>query len=136
VDGGTQKRCFTDVEDGIEGLFRILENEDGRCHGEIFNLGNPEGEASIRELAELLVEKFEAHPLRGHFPPFAGMRVVDSGAYYGRGYQDLQHRKPSIRKAKRILRWRPEVPLERSVERTLDFFLREAAGAWERGSAG
>jgi UDP-4-amino-4-deoxy-L-arabinose formyltransferase/UDP-glucuronic acid dehydrogenase (UDP-4-keto-hexauronic acid decarboxylating) len=136
VDGGSQKRCFTDVKDGIEGLFRIIENEGGRSDGEIFNLGNPEGEASIRELAELLVEKFETHPLRAHFPPFAGFREVESRSYYGRGYEDLQHRKPSIRKARRKLGWRPTVPLEQSVAETLDHFLREAAGGREPGSAG
>jgi UDP-4-amino-4-deoxy-L-arabinose formyltransferase/UDP-glucuronic acid dehydrogenase (UDP-4-keto-hexauronic acid decarboxylating) len=78
VDGGLQKRCFTDVKDGIECLFRIIENEDGRCDGKIFNIGNPDNEASIRELAALLVREFKTHPLRDHFPPFAGMREVES----------------------------------------------------------
>lgn len=31
VDGGAQKRCFTDIKDGIEALFRIIENKDGKC---------------------------------------------------------------------------------------------------------
>jgi nucleoside-diphosphate-sugar epimerase len=26
VDGGRQMRCFTDVKDGVECLFRIIEN--------------------------------------------------------------------------------------------------------------
>ena len=29
VDGGAQKRCFTDIVDGIEALFRIIENREG-----------------------------------------------------------------------------------------------------------
>jgi len=88
--------------------------------------GNPANEASIRELAEMLVAKFEKHPLRDQFPPFAGFREVESGTYYGSGYQDVQHRRPSIRNAKRLLDWEPSVDLEKSVEDTLDFFLREA----------
>jgi UDP-4-amino-4-deoxy-L-arabinose formyltransferase/UDP-glucuronic acid dehydrogenase (UDP-4-keto-hexauronic acid decarboxylating) len=126
IDGGSQKRCFTDVSDGIECLFRIVENPDGICDGRIINIGNPDNEASIRGLAEMLLAKFKQHPLRSKFPPFAGFREIESGSYYGSGYQDVQHRKPSIKNAKKYLNWTPTIKLEQSVEQTLDFFLREA----------
>ncbi len=124
IDGGRQKRCFTDVSDGVECLYRIIENENGVCDGRIINIGNPDNEVSIRGLAEMLLAKFELHPLWSKFPPFAGMRVIESSSYYGRGYQDVQYRKPSIRNAKKLLGWTPTVKLEQSVEETLDFFLR------------
>jgi len=124
VEGGKQKRCFTDISDGIEALFRIIENRDGRCDGEIINIGNPDNEASIKELAEMLLESFEQHPLRHRFPPFAGFRDVESSSYYGKGYQDVEHRKPSIRNAKRCLQWEPTVAMRQTVDETLDFFLR------------
>ncbi len=133
VDGGAQKRCFTDVKDGVEGLFRIIENANGVSDGEIFNLGNPDNEASIRELADLLAAKFARHPLRPKFPPFAGIQEVESGLYYGKGYQDVVHRRPSIRKARRILGWNPTIGLEQSVDETLDFFLQEAVASGEFG---
>jgi len=123
VDGGSQKRCFTDVDEGIDCLFRIIENRGNRCDGRILNVGNPDNEASIRELAEMLVERFEAHPLRSNFPPFAGYREIESGRYYGKGYEDVQHRRPSIRNAQRYVGWRPTIPTEESVARTLDWFL-------------
>jgi len=126
IDGGEQKRCFTDVSDGIECLYRIIENKDNACDGKIINIGDPDNEASIRELGEILVKKFEKHPLRAEFPPFAGFLEVESGSYYGKGYQDVQHRRPSIRNAKRFVNWMPEVSLEQAVEQTLDFFLTEA----------
>ena len=119
-----QKRCFTDISDGIEALFRIIENKDNRCNGEIINIGNPDNEASIRELAEMLLASFERHPLRDKFPPFAGFREVESSSYYGKGYQDVEHRKPSIRNAKRCLNWTPTVKMEQTIDETLDFFLR------------
>ena len=103
IDGGEQKRCFTDVSDGVECLFRIIENKDGGCDGKIINIGNPANEASIKELAELLLETFEKSPLRSNFPPFAGFKFIESGSYYGKGYQDVQHRKPSIKNAKKYL---------------------------------
>ncbi|MFJ3457953.1 bifunctional UDP-4-amino-4-deoxy-L-arabinose formyltransferase/UDP-glucuronic acid oxidase ArnA [Scandinavium goeteborgense] len=124
IEGGKQKRCFTDISDGIEALFRIIENKDGRCDGQIINIGNPENEASIKGLAELLLDCFERHPLRNQFPPFAGFREVESSDYYGKGYQDVEHRKPSIRNAKRCLDWQPTVEMQQTVEQTLDFFLR------------
>ena len=125
IDGGEQKRCFTDVSDGIECLYRIIENVDGICNSKIINIGNPENDVSIRGLAEMLLAKFEKHPLRAQFPPFAGLKIIESGSYYGSGYQDVQFRKPSIKNAKKYLNWNPTIELETSVENTLNFFLAE-----------
>ncbi|KRP76532.1 bifunctional UDP-4-amino-4-deoxy-L-arabinose formyltransferase/UDP-glucuronic acid oxidase ArnA [Pseudomonas lactis] len=125
-DGGEQKRCFTDIADGIEALARIIDNDNGVCDGQIINIGNPENEASIRQLGEELLRQFEAHPLRHNFPPFAGFRDVESKAFYGTGYQDVAHRKPSIENAKRLLNWEPSVEMSETIGNTLDFFLREA----------
>ncbi|MGE4564455.1 MAG: bifunctional UDP-4-amino-4-deoxy-L-arabinose formyltransferase/UDP-glucuronic acid oxidase ArnA [Victivallaceae bacterium] len=131
IDGGEQKRCFVDISEGIEALFRIIENEGGRCEGKIINIGNPVNEASIKRMAEMLVEKFDQHPLRKHFPPFAGYLVLESGAFYGKGYQDVQHRVPSIKNAKKFIDWEPAIPLDQSIETTLDFFLNEAIKSGE-----
>ena len=133
IDGGQQKRCFTDLSEGIDCLYRIIENRGGVCDGKIINIGNPRNEASIRELAEMLVAKFDRHPLRNRFPPFAGFREVESGSYYGAGYQDVLHRQPSIKNARRLLGWEPRLGLDQSVERTLDFFLQQAVQSGEFG---
>jgi len=131
IDGGSQQRCFTDVRDGVECLYRIIENKDNVCDGKIINIGNPDNQISIKGLAELLLTQFEQHPLRPKFPPFAGFRMVESKSYYGAGYQDVQHRRPSIRNAKKLLGWTPSVGLEESVGRTLEFFLRESINSGE-----
>jgi UDP-4-amino-4-deoxy-L-arabinose formyltransferase/UDP-glucuronic acid dehydrogenase (UDP-4-keto-hexauronic acid decarboxylating) len=125
VDGGEQKRCFTDVTEGVDCLFRMIDDTDGRSTGEVINIGNPDNEASIKELAEMIVARFDQHPLRHRFPPFAGYRVVESGKYYGKGYQDVQHRRPSIRNAKRVLGWTPAISTEDSVARTVDWFIED-----------
>ncbi|WLH38241.1 bifunctional UDP-4-amino-4-deoxy-L-arabinose formyltransferase/UDP-glucuronic acid oxidase ArnA [Pseudomonas sp. FP2196] len=125
-DGGEQKRCFTDIADGVEALARIIDNDNDACNGQIINIGNPDNEASIRQLGEELLRQFEAHPLRHNFPPFAGFRDVESKAFYGAGYQDVEHRKPSIANAKRLLNWEPTVEMRETIGNTLDFFLREA----------
>jgi nucleoside-diphosphate-sugar epimerase len=120
VDGGEQRRCFTDLEDGVDGLMRIIENRDGVCDAQIFNLGNPGNECSIKELAEKLVVLYEAR--RGGMPGSrpAHIATVRSEAYYGAGYQDILTRKPSIEKARTLLGWEPRVSLDDSLARTFD----------------
>lgn len=125
VDGGEQKRCFTDVTEGVDCLFRMIDDTDGRSNGGIFNIGNPDNEASIKELAKMIVARFDQHPLRHRFPPFAGYQVVESGKYYGKGYQDVQHRRPSIKNAARMLDWVPIISTEESVARTVDWFIED-----------
>ena len=129
VDGGAQKRCFTDVADGIEALARIIENRDDKCNGQIINIGNPNNEASIREMAQELLAQFERHPLRGQFPPFAGFQEMESLTYYGAGYQDVTNRKPSVVNAKRLLDWEAKITMPTTIGKTLDFFLQEAVRA-------
>lgn len=126
VDGGHQRRCFTDVRDGIEALFAIIDSPPGRCDGSIVNIGNPDNEASIAELGQTLVEHFDRHPLRSRFPDFAGFRAIESRKFYGPGYEDLRYRRPSIRNAERLLGWRPRIGLDDAIESTLDYFLRQA----------
>jgi len=131
VDGGSQKRCFTDVKDGIDCLARIIENKNDGCNGHIFNIGNPDNEYSMQALADILLKKFSTHPLRSHFPPDGGFQYIEARAFYGSGYQDVQHRRPSIRQARRTLGWEPKVPFDQSVEETLDYFLQDVASRQE-----
>ena len=51
VDGGTQKRAFTYIDDGIDALLKIIANDGGIASGKIYNIGNPANNYSVRELA-------------------------------------------------------------------------------------
>ena len=123
VDGGEQKRCFTYVEDGIEGLMAIIADERGVCDGQIFNIGNPASECSVKELAHKLALLYESR--RREIPNYAPPKIeeVSSATYYGRGYQDILTRKPSIAKARKLLGWEPQVSLDKALELTFDAFL-------------
>jgi UDP-4-amino-4-deoxy-L-arabinose formyltransferase / UDP-glucuronic acid dehydrogenase (UDP-4-keto-hexauronic acid decarboxylating) len=125
VDGGEQKRCFTDVSDGIEGLFKIIENKDNKAEGRIFNLGNPTNNYSIKELAELCVKIFEKHPQRSKFPATPEIIIESAKEYYGKGYQDVVHRRPLVENAKKYLDWEPKVGFEEAISKALNFFLDE-----------
>ncbi len=129
VDGGAQKRCFTYVEDGIDALMTIIENPGGKADGQIFNLGNPANEASVKELAHLLRDLFRQHPDHRNDAGFSDIIETSSEAYYGKGYQDILTRKPNITKARRLLGWEPKTDLITSLKYTLDAFLAEVKGS-------
>jgi len=125
VDGGRQRRCFTYVDDGIAALMKILHNQNGAADGQIFNIGTPENDCSIRDLAEMLRRLFAEHPkVRGRreVPSIVDVTARD---YYGSGYQDIATRKPSIARAQQRLEWSPKVGLKEALERTLDAFIEE-----------
>ena len=129
VDGGYQKRCFTYVEDGIDCLMKIIENPGGVADGQIFNIGNPANEASVKELALTLRELFQAHPDHRHDGVYSEIVETPHMEYYGKGYQDIISRTPSIAKARRLLDWDPQTDLITSLRTTLDAFLEEAKAA-------
>jgi nucleoside-diphosphate-sugar epimerase len=123
VDGGTQRRSFTYISDGIDCLMKILENPGGVADGGIFNIGNPANDLSVRELAEALVEAVAAHPAFGTRAKTTPIVEVSSGEYYGEGYQDILTRVPSIRRARTLLGWEPKVPMDEAIRRTVSFYL-------------
>jgi len=131
VDGGEQKRCFTYVDDGISALLKILQNDGDICKNQIINIGNPTNECSIKKLAFLLKDIFMTHPDHIHDGNYSEIVEIPAATYYGKGYQDIYTRKPSIEKARRFLNWQPEVNLVDSLRVTLYSFLEENASASE-----
>ena len=129
VDGGNQKRCFTYVDDGISALMKILENKNDVCRNEIINIGNPHNECSVKELAHILKRLFMEHPEHKRDREYSEIIETSSESYYGKGYQDIYSRKPSIGKARRLLSWEPEIGLEDALRMTLHSFLEENRGA-------
>lgn len=123
VDGGLQKRCFTYIDDGISCLMKIIENKDDRLNGEIFNIGNPANEATIKDLAYKLKELFMNHPATKNINKYSEIIDVYSNEFYGEGYQDINFRVPSIKKAKTIIGWEPKVNLDEALRKTLEYYL-------------
>lgn len=103
VNGGQQRRAFMDVSDMTEAVCRVLERPK-QSNGQIFNLGNPDNDVSIADLARMLGGAFVSLSL-GHERPTC--EVVSAEAVYGPGYDDTQQRIPDVDKARRLLGWKP-----------------------------
>jgi nucleoside-diphosphate-sugar epimerase len=123
VDGGRQRRCFTHIDDGVDGLMRILRNEGGRADGQIFNLGHPKNDRSIRQLADTMVACLASFPRTKEIA--ARAKIVEQSAddYYGREYQDIVRRVPSIARARERLGWEPRVGFDDAIRRTIAHYI-------------
>jgi nucleoside-diphosphate-sugar epimerase len=129
VDGGHQKRAFTYIDDGISALMKIIENKDGKATGQIYNVGNPANNYSIRELADMMLK------LAAEYPEYAAgaakVQIVEtsSGAYYGKGYQDVQNRVPKIENTKTDLDWAPVTTMADALRGIFDAYRGQVADA-------
>lgn len=129
VDGGAQRRAFTYVDDGISALMKILENQNGKASGQIYNIGNPGNEFSIRELAAMMLK------LAATIPEYrdnaAKVQIIEttSGEYYGKGYQDVNRRMPKIANTIADLGWAPRVSMQDALAGIFDFYRDEVAAA-------
>lgn len=122
VGDGLQKRCFLYIDDAIDALVRIIENKEGRADGQIFNIGEPKNEATIRELAEKLLT------IVRHYPEFSHIttRIMTTTAdeYYGKGYQDVGRRIPAITRIFESLGWKPATDFDTSLAKTVDYYIK------------
>ncbi|HPD97376.1 MAG TPA: bifunctional UDP-4-keto-pentose/UDP-xylose synthase [Synergistales bacterium] len=125
VGGGRQRRSFTWIGDGVKCLEAIIRNDNKCADGEIFNIGNPANNASIKELALMIIRVLKEFPQHAEKAERAQLREIDSRDYYGKGYEDVQDRVPSVAKAKLLLGWEPETMFEEAVKKTLEATLRE-----------
>jgi nucleoside-diphosphate-sugar epimerase len=127
VDGGRHKRCYTYIDDAVDCIERIIANPDGVCDRQIFNVGNPDNELSIRELAERMRDLY-ARKFRKPGQRLPDIVSVDSREFYGEGYEDSDRRIPDITKAKTLLGWRPKYGLDETIERSMAGFVPYATG--------
>jgi nucleoside-diphosphate-sugar epimerase len=129
VDGGTQKRAFTYVDDGIAALMRIIENPNGVASGKIYNIGNPLNNYSVRELAEMMLALARSYPEYRDSAERVTLVDTTSQAYYGAGYQDVQNRVPKIENTRKELGWEPKVTMDQALTNIFDAYRGSVAEA-------
>ncbi len=122
VDGGTQKRAFTYIDDGISALMKIIENRDGVASGRIYNIGNPKNNYSVRELATMMLDLAKTYPEYRRNAAKVKLVETSSAKYYGKGYQDVQNRVPKIDNTRKELGWAPKVDMKTALQRIFEAY--------------
>ena len=123
VDGGRQRRSFTFIDDAIDCLMRIIENKDGVASRQIINIGNPANDVSVEQLARLILDVFSEYPDFKERAAKTKIVAVSAEEYFGKSYQDILARVPSVERAFKLLGWRPTTDLKTAIRLTLDFHL-------------
>jgi UDP-glucuronate decarboxylase len=101
---GTQTRSFCYFEDNLDGMLALM-SYDGTLPTPV-NIGNP-GEFSMIELAEKVIDKTQSKS-----------KII----YKPLPHDDPKQRRPDIGRAKTILGWEPSIPLDRGLEKTINYF--------------
>jgi dTDP-glucose 4,6-dehydratase len=99
---GKQTRSFCYISDQIEGVWKLLNSNE---HLPV-NIGNP-GEMSMNRFAHLVKKLTRSRS-----------RII----YKQLPVDDPKVRRPSIAKAKRMLKWTPEVTVEEGLKKTIEWF--------------
>ena len=124
VDGGAQRRCYTYIDDAIDCVNRIVGNPSGVCDRQIFNIGSPRNEVTIRGLAETMRDIY-AENFRRSGAPLAEIVSVPGEVFYGKGYEDSDRRIPDIAKARTLLGWEPEWSIRETLQATMSYYVNE-----------
>lgn len=99
---GQQTRSFCYCSDLIEGIYRLMMS---KTHHPV-NIGNPR-EMTVLEFAEAVIQATQSRS-----------RIV----FRSLPQDDPKQRQPDITRARRLLKWEPQVRLEAGLRRTVAYF--------------
>jgi UDP-glucose 4-epimerase len=108
---GRQTRCFTYIDDTIEGTVRAMETP--AAEQRVFNIGNPDTEISIGDLAKKICALIGSD---------SKIVLQDYEDYYGPGFEDTRRRVPSNALATAVLGWTPTISLDVGLRRTYEWW--------------
>ena len=100
---GSQTRSFCYVDDTVEGLIRLMNNNETK--GPI-NIGNP-NEITIKELVDILLTM---------------INTTSNVTYLDLPSDDPEKRRPNITKANTFLNWSPLFDLKDGLKYTINYF--------------
>lgn len=115
VAPGDQTRCFTYIDDAIEGFLAVAHRPE--AENDVFNIGDNR-ETTVWELASMMkrIGGFKSR-----------LRIVEPSEIYEPGYDDIPRRVPDITKIKDRLGWKPRFTLEDGLARTIGGFTTKSA---------
>lgn len=118
VDQGKAQRCFTAIDDAVSCINLIIDNKEKSLR-QCFNIGNPNNEISIFDLAKMLTEIATKNGIQITSPSY---KMISALELYGEGYEDSDRRLPNIDKARNLLNWNPKISLEQVLTDSLIWY--------------
>ena len=111
VNGGEQKRAYTYIADAIECIVKII-NKPTACKNKIFNIGSPDNETSIANLAKLMTDTaIENEWISNKIK----IQSTTGDQFYGTGYADITRRIPCINSICNAVNWKPKTTLRDTI---------------------
>ena len=107
-DNGLQTRDWVFVEDHVEAIERIIEADAAGLHGQVVNIGTGV-ETSVKTIAEMVLSRFGRSD-----------RLVLNGSQRP---GQVRRQVSSTRKAAELLGWTARTPLEKGLERTMQWYV-------------
>lgn len=115
---GQQTRCFCDVADVVRAIIGLAE--EPRAIGQVFNVGSTH-EISILDLARKVLQLVDE--VKGWDKPVDDRIVfVPYDQAYEAGFEDMRRRVPDTSRIRALLGWEPEVSLDETLRRIIDFY--------------
>lgn len=113
---GSQTRTFTYVKDVVWALMKLVEHE--QAFGEVFNIGGIE-EVSILDLAKRIVAATNSS---------SKIDMVPYDQVFGKDFEDMQRRVPSIDKLRDLIGFDPKTPLDAILAKVISFTAKRTNG--------
>ncbi|AQQ70884.1 dTDP-glucose 4,6-dehydratase [Limihaloglobus sulfuriphilus] len=107
---GKQTRCFTYISDVIDGVIALMQCPDAA--GEAFNIGS-QSEISIESLADAAIRLSKSSSEK---------KYISYEQAYGRPFDDMMRRVPSIEKAAAMIGYSPKVSLEEAIVKVINYY--------------
>ncbi len=123
VDGGHVHRAFLHIADAMDAMQIMLDHPE-ETRNQIYNVGNPDNNVTIRELAELMRAAYEE--LTGEQPE-SPLEDVSGEQFYGPGYEDSDRLPPDISKIG-ALGWRPRHDLWITLKDAIGYYVEPQYG--------
>ncbi len=106
---GSQSRCFCNVSDVVGAIIKLMDCDD--AEGQVINVGTDES-VSIEDLANKIIDMTGSS---------STTRKLSYEEAYGRPFDDMLTRLPSLEKVNRLIGYKPTVTLEQTLQQVIDF---------------
>jgi UDP-glucose 4-epimerase len=101
---GKQSRCFGHVYDVTSAMIKLMQTP--AAYGQLFNIGNPQ-EITIEALADMIIQRTGSKSTK---------KFLTYEQAYGKDFDDMRRRLPSLEKIKNTIGYEPKHNLEKIID--------------------